>query len=290
MKTNASSPLPTPPASLDLDALRTRLSALDLTFAAAALADQLTQAVKENWGPPAFLERLLRVEAERREERRIRTGLKLSGLPTGQTIGNFDFAFQPAVERSKIEALATCTWLREKQALLIQGPPGVGKTHLAVALGVKAIECGFSVVFYRLEELLHALRKDAEVAPSRLKGKKYMSAALVIVDEMGFQPLTRAEANLFFRMVSYRYQRGSMCLTSNKGIKDWPQILAGDEVIAAAILDRLLHGCHALNVRGRSYRLRDLEETLKREGQSRDVAVPMAETRTTVPPMSAASD
>ena len=260
--------LPAPQPALDLEALRGELSALDLHFASANLSDQLTTAVKENWGPPVFLERLLSIELERREERRIRVGLKLSGLPTGQTITNFDFAFQPAVERSKIEALATCTWLKEKQSLLILGPAGVGKTHLAVALGVKAIECGFSVVFYRLDELLHALRKDAEISPTRLRGKKYMNTALVIVDEMGFQPLTRAEANLLFRMVSHRYQRGSLCLTSNKGIKDWPEMLAGDEALAMAILDRLLHASHVLNIRGRSYRLRDLEDTLKREGQA----------------------
>jgi DNA replication protein DnaC len=128
---------------------------------------------------------------------------------------------------------------------------------------VKAVECGFSVAFFRLEELLHAMRKDAAAPPTRLKGKKYMKAGLVIIDEVGFETFTREEANLFFRLVSYRYQRGSLCITSNKAIKDWPEMLAGDEVITAAVLDRLLHACHVLNIRGRSYRLRDLEENLK---------------------------
>jgi DNA replication protein DnaC len=124
------------------------------------------------------------------------------------------------------------------------------------------VECGFSVAFSRLEELLHAMRKDADVPPTRLKGKKYMKAGLVIIDEVGFETFTRQEANLFFRLVSYRYQRGSLCITSNKAIKDWPEMLAGDEVITTAILDRLLHSCHVLNIRGRSYRLRDLEDDL----------------------------
>jgi DNA replication protein DnaC len=222
--------LPSKAVTADLTTLLGQLSRLGLDFAAESLPALLTRAVKEDLGPPTLLEHLLRGELERREERRVRTSLRLSGLPSGQTLANFDFAFQPAVERSK---------------------------------GVKAVECGFSVAFYRLDELLHAMRKDAEVPPTRLRGKKYMKAALVIIDEVGFEMFTRQEANLFFRLVSYRYQRGSLCITSNKAIQDWPEMLAGDEVITAAILDRLLHACHVLNIRGRSYRLRDLEDSLK---------------------------
>ena len=274
--------MPAKSTPADLGMLVDQLLKLGLDFAAEALPAILTRAVKEDLGTPALLEQLLCGELERREERRIRTSLRLSGLPTGQTLANFDFAFQPAVQRSKLEALATCAWLREKQGLLILGPPGVGKTHLAVSLGVQAVECGFLVAFFRLEELLHAMRKDAEVPPTRLKGKKYMKAALVIIDEVGFETFSRQEANLFFRLVSYRYQRGSLCITSNKVVKDWPEMLAGDEVITTAILDRLLHSCHVLNIRGRSYRLRDLEDDLN--GRSRGVkGAPMWRPRRSVP-------
>ncbi len=147
--------------------------------------------------------------------------------------------------------------------MLIQGPPGTGKTHIAVALGVKAVENGFSVAFYRLDDLLHMMKQDADVSPQRLRRKKYLNVSMLIIDEVGFQPMSRAEASLFFRLVSYRYQRGSTLITTNKAVKDWPEILADDEAMTAALLDRLLHHCHAFNIKGRSYRLRDLERLLK---------------------------
>ena len=211
----------------------------------------------------AVLDRLLSRETGARDERRVKVSLKLSNLPPGMTLGNFDFSFQPSIERRQIETLATCAFIREHATLLVQGPPGVGKTHLVVALGVKAIEQGFSVAFYRLEELLHEMRKDAAVPPQALRRKKYFNVSYLVVDEVGFEPMSREDASLFFRLVSYRYRRGSTAITTNKSVKDWPGILAGDEAMAAAILDRLLHKSVVLNVRGRSYRLQELEKVLK---------------------------
>jgi DNA replication protein DnaC len=131
---------------------------------------------------------------------------------------------------------------------------------------VKAVENAFGVVFHRLEELIAMMRRDAELSPARLRRKKYINTALLIIDEVGFEPMSRHEASLFFRLVSHRYQRGSILITTNKGIKDWPEILAGDKVLATAILDRLLHNSHVLNVKGRSYRLRDLERAVTQQG------------------------
>jgi DNA replication protein DnaC len=248
---------------VELDDIRQDLTALGLGFAAEALPELANEAVKKGMAAHDLLGHALRLELERREERRVKTSLRLSGLPPGKTLGNFDFSFQPSVERSRIETLATCAFIRQHETILIQGPPGTGKTHLSVALGVKAVENGFSVAFYTLEDLLHAVKKDADRPLQRLRGVKYLKSALLIIDEMGFQPLSRQEASLFFRVVNSRYDRGSTIITTNKSVKDWPEILAGDEVMATAILDRLLHRSHVVNVTGRSYRLKDLERLLR---------------------------
>lgn len=252
---------------LDIDRSREQLEALGLVHAAAALEQTLSAAVKQATSAHGFLDQLLRSELDERDQRRVRTSLRLSNLPTGMTLADFDFTFQPSVERSRIETLATGAWVRASETLLIQGPPGVGKTHLAVGLGMKAIEHGFSVQFYRFDELLVALRADAGTPPNRLRRKKYLSTALLIIDELGFEPMGREEASLFFRLVSYRYGRGAILITTNKSVRDWTELLAGDEALTTAILDRLLHNAHVINIKGRSYRLRDLENALaSREG------------------------
>lgn len=247
---------------LDIDTTRERLQLLGFGYGAEQLETLLSEAVKQEIAPHAFLDQILEAERSGREGRRVKTALRLSSLPTGPTLGDFDFAFQPAVERSRIDTLATCAFIRAAETVLIQGPPGVGKTHLAVGLGVKAVEHGFSAQFYRFDELKLALKGDAHLPPARLRRRKYLNASLLIIDELGFEPMTRDEASLFFRLVTYRYGRGSILITTNKSVRDWTELLAGDEALTAAILDRLLHKAHVLNIKGRSYRLRDLEQTL----------------------------
>lgn len=250
--------------AIGIDHIRSKLESLGLQFAAEELASMLAEAVRQEMAPHAVLDTLLGFEIQRREERRLATSLRISGLPTGQTLASFDFAFQPSVNRSQIETLATCQFVRDCATVLLQGPPGVGKTHLAVSLGMRAIENRFSVFFQRLSDLLWIMKKDRDAAPQTLRRRKYMNVALLVVDEVGFEPLTREEASLFFRLISHRYLRGATIITTNKSIRDWPEILADDEVMTAAILDRLLHKSHVLNIKGRSYRLRDLEQLLER--------------------------
>ncbi|MGH8543560.1 MAG: IS21-like element helper ATPase IstB, partial [Gammaproteobacteria bacterium] len=219
-------------------------AALALTHIAECLPELVETAARDETTPIRFLEQVLEREIECKTERRVATSLKLSGLPVGKTLESFDWAFQPRVDRSTLEALATCAYLRQRDNVLFLGPPGVGKSHLATALGVKAIKNGFSVTHCLLDDLMHALKQDAAVPPARLRAKRYLNNALLIVDEVGFRPLDRHEANLFFRLVSARYEKGSIILTTNKHVQDWPEIFAGDEILTTAILDRLLHHLH----------------------------------------------
>ena len=260
--------LPKPPSTEDVVQLSERLRALRLGFAAEHLTELITLSVKGAWSSARFLDEIIRMELERQEERRVKQALRISHLPSGPTISNFDFAYQPSVSRNQIETLSTCQWIRDCHCLLLQGPPGVGKTHLCVALGTRAIENGFSVSFYHVDEWMHQLKRDGDLHPAQLKHRKYMASNLLILDEFGYQTMSREEANLFFRVVSYRYQKGSIAITTNKSIRAWPEVLAGDEVLAGAILDRLLHSATVLNIQGRSYRLKDLETSIAQQASS----------------------
>jgi DNA replication protein DnaC len=200
----------TPATALPLDALAQQLTTLGLEHAADALPELLATAARERLDPGAFLGRLLTRQLERKDERRITTMLTLSGLPSGKTLEDFDWTFQPKADCRQLDALVTCSVVRERQNILFLGPPGVGKSHLSCSLGVKAIKNGFSVMHIVLDDLLHALTADAAIPPRRLKGKRYLSTALLIIDEVGIRPLDRVEANLFFRLISARHERASI--------------------------------------------------------------------------------
>ena len=252
------SPIPKTVPIVTLDPIAAQLAALGLDYPAGCLPELVEQAAREQLSPLSFLELVLSGELDRTDERRVTTMLRLSGLPSGKTLEDFDWSFRPQVDRRQIETLATFSDLREKTNVLFLGPPGVGKSHLAAALGVRAIKNGCSVTHFVLDDLMHALRADAAVPPARLRAKRYFNSALLIIDEVGFRPLDRSEANLFFRLVSARYERGSIVLTSNKHVRDWPAVFAEDEILTTAILDWLLHHVQVLHIDGRSYRLREL--------------------------------
>ena len=239
--------------TLVLERIESNLSRLRLPRIREILQGVIKKAEEQGKSYLSFLDDLLEEEVAQKEQRRIEIAIKISGLPFKKSIDEFDFTFQPKLDRQKVMSLFDLTFIRQRGNIIFLGPPGVGKTHLAVSLAIKACQSGISIYFTNMEDLIKKLRKDHEAGRPG-KGRSYYKSSLVIVDEVGYTPVNREECNLFFRFIANRYEKASTIITSNKAFSDWTELFH-DPVIVTAILDRLLHHSTVINIRGNSYRL-----------------------------------
>lgn len=236
----------------------TALERLGLTTAGAHLDHVCQQAAAGSWSYSHFLGYLLSGELDERHRRTVLLNLKFAKFPYLKRIGEFDFPAQPSIDRRLVDELATGRFLYEGRSLVLLGPPGVGKTHLAIGLGVVTAELGHRVYFTTALEMSRRLQKAMSENRLHREMKNLTRPKLLIIDEVGYLTLDAVQASLLFQVICSRYERQqAVVLTSNKAFADWGQVFAGDAVMASAALDRLLHRATVLNIRGESYRLRE---------------------------------
>ena len=236
------------------------LESLKLTRIPEILDNYLERAVKENINLIDCLDYLFEEEKKEKDQRSLKIRTNVAGFPYRKTFEQFDFTFQPSIDMKTINELRTMRFLHNSENVIFLGPPGVGKTHLAISLGLEAIRNRFSTYYINCHELITQLNKAHYENTLKNKLKTLCKYKLLIIDEVGYLPFDKQGANIFFQMISKKYEKSSIILTSNKNFGDWGEIFT-DNVIASAILDRLLHHSTVINIKGDSYRLKDRKKS-----------------------------
>jgi DNA replication protein DnaC len=243
-------------ASSRMDNIRRSLVGLKMPRALEMLDATLRRIEQGQIDGIEALDELLLEELSLRENRRIKAALRMARLPVMKTLAGFDFAFQPSLDRNRIMALAGLDFIARAEVVHLLGPPGTGKSHLATALAVEAVRAGKLVYFIPLADLVAQLAKAEREGTLRERIRFLSRASLLVVDEIGYLPVTPGGGNLFFQLVNARYEKGAMILTSNRGFAEWGDIF-GSPVVATALLDRLLHHAVVVQIEGSSYRMRE---------------------------------
>ena len=241
------------PASVFLE----QLDYLQLKQIKAHYAQEAKQAALQNWDHQEYLRRLIEAEFVERRQRSIQRRIKLARFPVLKTIDNFDWNWPKKINRAQIQNLFRLDFIEEKSNVVFLGTAGLGKTHLATALGYAACLEGYSVLFADAIAVVNDLTAAQQAGQLKRALKKYLSPQLLHLDELGYLAINQHGADLLFQVISQRYERGSILITTNKPFKQWPSIFANDSTIASAVLDRLLHHAETIVLEGRSYRMRD---------------------------------
>lgn len=237
-----------------IDQIKDLAKELKLEYLAINIEKIIEEAAKTDISYQELIVSLLENEVDLKDKKARDRRLRFAGFPVIKTIEDFDLDFQKSITKKQINRLLEMDWIDRMYNLIFLGPPGLGKTHLSIALGYRAVEMGYKVSFTTMDSLMHILKTQEISRKSKGKLNRILSSSLVIIDELGYLPVTREEANLFFQLTSSLHEQASIIITSNKGLEDWTELL-GDPALTTAVLDRITHRCELFNMTGKSYRL-----------------------------------